>query len=103
MAFDDSDEPVEYDHQVTPWTAGQLRAALDGLPDDLPLQVHLAQEPGGMLTDVQVVIGAGFGHGTTGDGEEFVGREFQILCEFPSGTYTRRADGYGPYGEDSGQ
>lgn len=88
MAFDE--ETVEYDHQVTPWTVGQLRAALDGLPADLPLVAIVAEEPGVDLAEVQVVIGAGFGHGTDSAGEEFVGREFQICCEFPSGTYTRR-------------
>lgn len=98
MAFDD--ETVEYDHQVTPWTVGQLRAALAGLPDDLPLVVIVAEDPGGELAEDQVVIDAGFGTGTTGEGEEFVGREFQICCEFPSGTYVRRAT---EYGEDPGQ
>lgn len=90
MAFDD--ETVKYDHQVTPWTVGQLRAAMAGLPEDLPLAALVAEEAGSDLAAVQVVIGAGFGHGTDGDGEEFVDREFQICCEFPSGTYLRRAD-----------
>ena len=98
MAFDD--ETVEYDHQVTPWTVGQLRAALDGLPEDLPLEVMVAEEPGGDFAERQVVIDAGFGHGTDVDGEEFVGREFQISCEFPSGTYVRRAS---EHGEDPSQ
>lgn len=99
MAFDD--ETVEYDHQVTPWTVGQLRAALEGLPEDLPMVAIVAEEPGGDLGEVQVVIDAGFGTGVAGDGEEFVDREFQICCEYPSGTYLRRADA--PYGEDPGQ
>lgn len=98
MAFDD--ETVEYNHQVTPWTVGQLRAALEGLPDDLPLEVMVAEEAGGDFAERQVVIGAGFGLGTTGEGEEFVGREFQISCEFPSGTYLRRADD--PYSDGEG-
>lgn len=79
----------EYHHLVDAWTVGQLRAALDGLPDELPIIVDVAETPGGDLVDEQVVIHVGFGHGTTGDGEEYVGRELRIGCEFPSGRYTR--------------
>jgi len=78
-----------YEHVVDAWTVGQLRAALVGLPDDLPVIVDVAEEPGGDTVDEQVVISAGFGHGIAGDGIEFVGREFRIGCEFPTGQYYR--------------
>jgi hypothetical protein len=36
MAYDDEEL---FSHQVTAWTVGQLRQAMDGLPDDLPVSV----------------------------------------------------------------
>ena len=48
-----------FDHQVTVWTVGQLRAALAGLPEDLPVRVIPADEPGSDLAGAdQVVISA---------------------------------------------
>lgn len=78
------------DHVADAWTVDRLRAALVGLPDDLPIIVDVAEEPGGDLVDEQVIIHVGFGHGVAGDGSEFIGRELRIGCEFPTGTYERR-------------
>lgn len=86
---DVSDEQETYDHVAEAWTVGQLRAALQGLPDDLPVIVDVAEDPGGDTVDEQVVINAGFGHGIAADGTEFVSREFRIGCEFPTGQYYR--------------
>jgi hypothetical protein len=55
MAYDGEEL---FDHQVTAWTVGQLRQAMYGLPDDLPVSVLDSQEPGGEFADEQVVIGA---------------------------------------------
>jgi hypothetical protein len=53
------DDEELFDHQVTAWTVGQLRAALDGLPDDVPVRVIPADEPGSDVAgDDQVVISA---------------------------------------------
>lgn len=86
----DAEEEL-YQHRVQPWTVGQLRAALAGLPEDLPLIVDVAEEPGGEMVGRQVVIGAGFGTVDWGDerGED-VDRRFAIGCEFPPGEYVRR-------------
>jgi hypothetical protein len=46
MACDDEEL---FDHQVTAWTAGQLRNASEGVPDDLPVMVITAEEPGSDL------------------------------------------------------
>lgn len=78
------------DYVADAWTVGRLRAALEGLPEDLPIIVDVAEEPGGDLVDEQVIIHVGFGHGVAGDGSEFIGRELRIGCEFPTGTYERR-------------
>lgn len=78
-----------YDHSVTPWTVGQLRTALEGLPEDLPVLVDVAEEPGGDGVVEQVIVDVGFGHGVDLEGQEYVGRDLRIGCEFPSGTYYR--------------
>jgi Family of unknown function (DUF6225) len=108
-----SDEEL-FDHQVTPWTVGQLRAALEGLPSDMPVRVIPADEPGSDLAGGdQVVISAApwadVDVGPTGSAghicipgatAEDVRRKlasgeprpdhFEISCEFPSGQYYRR-------------
>ena len=49
----------EFDHQVSAWTVGQLRAAIGQLPDDLPITVITAEAPGSDVAgDEQVVISA---------------------------------------------
>ncbi|HYT95276.1 MAG TPA: DUF6225 family protein [Gemmataceae bacterium] len=83
----DQDEEL-FDHQVTAWTAGALRKALDGVPGDWPVRVITAEEPGGGLADEQVVISAG-PWSDCGDGSG-PPDHFEISCEFPSGQYYRR-------------
>jgi hypothetical protein len=111
MAYDDEEL---FDHQVTAWTVGQLRAALEGLPDDLPVRVITAEEPGSNLAGPdQVIIHAGpwadvdvgptgsAGHicmpGATAadvhaklDTGELQPDHFSIDLEFPTGQYYRR-------------
>ncbi len=54
------DEEELFDHRVTPWTVGELRKAIDGLSDQLPICAIPAEEPGDELAaEEQVVIGAG--------------------------------------------
>lgn len=83
------DSEEQFEHVVDPWTVGQLRAALAGLPDDLPIVIDVAVEPGGDMVTEQVLIHVGFGHGIDGQGEPFVGRALRLGCEFPTGTYYR--------------
>jgi len=51
---------MDFEHAVQAWTVGQLRDALAGLPDDLPIIVDVAEEPGDDTVQEQVVIDAGF-------------------------------------------
>jgi hypothetical protein len=81
-----------FDHQVTAWAAGELRSALDRVPDDTPVRVVPADEPGSDLVgDEQLVISAG---PWTAEGippsERVPADHFEISCEFPSGQYYRR-------------
>ena len=59
---------MDFEHAVQAWTVGQLREALAGLPDDLPIIVDVAEEPGGDTVQEQVVVHAGFGHGVMAGG-----------------------------------
>ncbi len=49
------------DGQQSPWTIGQLRKALNGLPEDLPLRVGLDDDPAeNAIGRPRVVTGASF-------------------------------------------
>jgi uncharacterized protein DUF6225 len=67
-----------YRHEVTELTVGALRAAIVDLPDDAPILVHVAEEPGGDVCDTQVVYQVFEDCGVLG-----------ISCEFPTGDYYR--------------
>jgi hypothetical protein len=49
-------------------TVGQLRAALEGIPDDTPLIVNAAYPGEPELVDEQVITSTGFGAVDWGDG-----------------------------------
>jgi Family of unknown function (DUF6225) len=93
-----------FDHQVSAWTAGHLRIALVGVPDDLLVRIITAEKPGSDLAgDEQVMISAApwadVDVGPTGSaadvraklpGGELQPDHFEISAEFPSGQYYRR-------------
>jgi hypothetical protein len=88
-----TDDSETYQHTVNRWTAGDVRNALSDLPDDTPIIVNIAEEPGGDLSDQQVIIGAGFGrHRLGGDPPDTwrTDSEFALDCEYQSGTYERQ-------------
>jgi Family of unknown function (DUF6225) len=98
MAYGDDEL---FDHQVTAWTVGQLRTALAGLPDDLPLRVIPADEPGSDRSGPdQVAIGAApWSDADAESADEMRAKlasgelqpdHFEISAEFPSGQYYRR-------------
>ena len=96
-----------FDHQVTAWTAGQLRKALEGVPDDFPVTVVTAEEPGSDLAgDEQVIVSASpwvsaaaWSYADAKNADDMRARlasgelqpdHFEISLEFPSGQYYRR-------------
>lgn len=84
-----SEDEELFDHHVTPWTAGQLRKALEGVPDDMPVTVVTAEEPGSDLAgEEQVIIDAALWN-VRGIKEE-PPDHFEIGLEFPSGQYYRK-------------
>lgn len=83
-----TDDEELFNHQVTALTAGDLRKALEGVPDGFPVRVMVAEEPGGISVDEQVAVSAG-PWSDSGDGSG-PPDHFEIGCEFPSGQYYRR-------------
>ena len=87
-----TDDEELFTHAVKAWTLGDLREdvkAAEGLPDDSPVTVITAEEPGSdMAGPEQVVISAGPWNDR---GEKDAPPDhFEISCEFPSGEYYRR-------------
>jgi hypothetical protein len=82
-------------HEVSAWTVGQLRKALDSFPEDMAVRVAPLEEPGGDLeAPLQVVVnsdvrlfaddrGALSRRAQNGDGKDYVALE----CDYPSGEY----------------
>jgi hypothetical protein len=72
-----------------------LLAALDGLPDDMPVAAWPAEDPGSNEGDDQVVydgaIGMDWSPPTRGEreGEWVTGHHFDLQLEYPSGRYLR--------------
>lgn len=107
MAEVTGDEEL-FDHQVAAWTVGDLRKALEGVPDKMPVTVVTAEEPGSDFAgDEQVVVSAApwvsaaawpdsVPASSADDmrarlaSGELQPDHFEISLEFPSGQYYRR-------------
>ena len=83
-----SDDEELFTRTVRAWTAGELRKALEGVPDEFLVRVFVAEEPGGDLADEQVVISAAPWNDQ--GAKDVPPDHFEISCEFPSGQYYRR-------------
>ncbi|WP_369799868.1 DUF6225 family protein [Micromonospora sp. HK10] len=84
--------PIErYRHDVERWTVGQLRAALDGLPDDMVLRAEVAYgpssgDPDPWGNDQFVVTDA-----IVDDGDYLESDQLIIRVDYPSEWYVRPA------------
>ena len=85
-----SDEEL-FTHEVEPWTVGDLRKAIEGVPDSLPLRAFIGGEPGGDVTYERVVHYAAPWNEVNGGAEN--PDCFTIECDFPPGEYVRRSSG----------
>ena len=93
---------IEFEHVVKAWTVGDLRKALEGVPDDVQLVIETAEKPGGDVAGpTQVVIAAAyvkdwippdFSKGESAGHFEDRRTTFQLNAEFPSGTYYKRSE-----------
>ena len=78
-------------HEVQRWTVGELRAALDGLPDDMTVRAEVAYspstgDPDPWGQDQFVVTGA-----AVDDSEHLRAEEFLIRIDYSTGWYMRKA------------
>lgn len=82
-----------FHHVADAWTVGRLREALEGLPDDLPLQVAVPEDDDECVDDTWVITSAGFGSVLYGDerGEQ-LDRHLTIELDRPTGAYERLVD-----------
>jgi len=73
-----------FEHSPTPWTVGLLRRALESIPPDTVLAVHVAETPGRDVWEEQVVVGLWIPE--TADGPH---RVAVILTDLPTGLYLK--------------
>jgi hypothetical protein len=84
-----SDDEELFTHTVRAWTAGELRKALEGVPDDFPVTVVTAEEPGAEYAGPEQVVISAAPWNDRGD-REAPPDHFEVSLEFPSGEYYRR-------------
>lgn len=93
---DTTGEP--FTHEVEPLTIAAVLAAMDGLPDDMPVIVWPAEQPGSNEGDEQVVYDGAIGQDWSprergeSEGEWVTGNHFDLQLEYPSGKYLRWVD-----------
>jgi hypothetical protein len=79
-----------YRDQSQAWTVGDLRQALDGIPDHTPLNVSVDAPDTDREAQTQVVTGAGPGQVDPGDGSGPIPNgDFTLTCEVPKGRRRR--------------
>lgn len=79
-------EPTIYTHDRAAFTVGQLRQALAGLPDHLPVAVSAPSAPGQPADHELVIVGVGHGWVTEGD-ESYIDATLGIQCDYASGEW----------------
>jgi hypothetical protein len=77
-----------YEHAQPALTVGQVREALAGLPDYMPISVAVPSQPGGPV-DHELVVTA-VDHATIEDeqGEHYIDPAVTIVCDYGSGEWT---------------
>jgi hypothetical protein len=83
---------ARYWHEVEHWTVGELRAALNGLPNAMVLRVEVSSAPSTCSPDTwgddQFVVTAA----AVDDGEYLSRDEFVIRVDFPTDYYMRAVE-----------
>lgn len=77
-------------HEVRQWTVGELRAAMEGLPDDMTVRVEVAYSPSTGDPDAwgrdQFVVT----RAAVDDSEHLRKDEFLIRVDYSTGSYLRK-------------
>ncbi|MEU3499254.1 DUF6225 family protein [Streptomyces hundungensis] len=77
-----------FDHTPLVWTARQLRDALAGLPDDAPIHIGVADEPGDFDGyNGFALVGLEAVETDYPDGRTEV--EYTLYADYPAGAYDR--------------
>lgn len=80
----------EFQHKVDVWTVGDLKKALAGISDDINLIFSTAEEPGGNLSGPELVAFSAGANEFYNSHTRETYPVFEVLLEFPPGTYCRR-------------
>ncbi|MER7048467.1 DUF6225 family protein [Streptomyces jumonjinensis] len=80
-----------FDHAPQVWTAGRLREALSALPDDTPIHVGVADEPGdfGGYSEYSLVDLEPVEKDSAGSGPGVTHVEYTLLADYKAGQYYR--------------
>jgi hypothetical protein len=85
----DGDQDMErYRHEVEEWTVGELRQALDGLPDGMRLRIDVPEAPRSndlQETDRELVLGGVF----VDDADYLAQNELVLQADFSTDWYIR--------------
>lgn len=74
-------------HQARALTAGDLRAALVGVPDEQPVAVDVPLDPGGLELHRQVLTAIGGVYLLMADEDEILDPSFVLRTDYPAGVY----------------
>lgn len=89
----DMGEYEVYVHDRPQLTIGDLRAAMDGLPDHLPLRVYAPITPGEPVELELVVVDTGHGWEHDDVGDERIDPALGLVCDFVSGEHALEPGG----------
>ncbi|NIZ93390.1 DUF6225 family protein [Kineococcus rubinsiae] len=74
-------------HQARALTAGDLRAALLGVPDDQPIAIDVPLDPGGLKLHRHVLTAIGGAYLLLADEDEVLDPSFVLRTDYPTGVY----------------
>jgi hypothetical protein len=75
--------PMTNTNTAKPWTAGELRAALEGVPDDTPIVVNTDDPKYDDMVEEWAIYSAGYGRVDWGDGYGLErDQAFGLNCHF---------------------
>lgn len=85
--MDEQNDSQLHRHVASRWTVGDLRAALENVPDDEFVRVDVPNKPGSGVTSGYIVVAAESSRGIIE--KDHRGSLFRILCDWPTGAYLR--------------
>lgn len=87
VALEASPGHVTVLHRAHALTAGDLRAALVGVPDEQPVAVDVPLDPGGLQLHRHVLTATGGAYLLLADEDEVLDPSFVLRTDYPTGVY----------------